>query len=90
MGKANEQRLDQFAIMKTHFNKLAHVLNNSMKNKFIKLFSILLWSHSSPVKFEFLKYFMATHVSILVWGNLMDRGSQQATVHGIAKESNMT
>ena len=38
MGKANEQRLGQFAIMKTHFNKLAHVLNNSMKTNSLNYF----------------------------------------------------
>ena len=28
---------------------------------------------------------MATHSSILAWGNPMDRGAQPATVHGVAK-----
>ena len=28
---------------------------------------------------------MATHFSILAWGNPMDRRTWQATVHGIAK-----
>ena len=30
---------------------------------------------------------MATHSSILVWKNLMNRGTWQATVHGVAKSS---
>ena len=33
---------------------------------------------------------MATHSSILAWENLMDRGAWRATVHGVAKESDMT
>ena len=28
---------------------------------------------------------MATHSSILAWGNPMDRGAWQATVHAVAK-----
>ena len=28
---------------------------------------------------------MATHSSIFAWGNRMDRGAWQATVHGVAK-----
>ena len=28
---------------------------------------------------------MATHSSILAWGNFMDSGAWQATVHGVAK-----
>ena len=28
---------------------------------------------------------MATHSSILAWGIPMDRGAQQATVHGVTK-----
>ena len=28
---------------------------------------------------------MATHSSIPAWGNLMDRGAWQATVHGVAR-----
>ena len=28
---------------------------------------------------------MATHSSILAWSNSMDRGTWQATVHGVAK-----
>ena len=33
---------------------------------------------------------MATHFSIFVWKNPMDRGAWQATVHGFTKKSNMT
>ena len=33
---------------------------------------------------------MATHSSIFAWGNPMDRGAWQATVHGIAKELDTT
>ena len=33
---------------------------------------------------------MATHSSILAWENLMDRGGWQATIHGVAKESDTT
>ena len=28
---------------------------------------------------------MATHSNILAWGNPMDRGAWQATVHGVTK-----
>ena len=34
---------------------------------------------------DLLEKEMATHSSILVWKNPMDRGSWQATVHGVAK-----
>ena len=30
---------------------------------------------------------MATHSSILAWENPMDRGTWQAIIHGVAKES---
>ena len=33
---------------------------------------------------------MATHFNIPAWEIPMDRGAWQATVHGIAKESDMT
>ena len=33
---------------------------------------------------------MATHSSILAWRICMDRGAWQATVHGVAKESDTT
>ena len=33
---------------------------------------------------------MGTHSSILAWKNLMDRGAWRATVHGVAKELDMT
>ena len=33
---------------------------------------------------------MATHSNILAWRIPMDRGAWQATVHGIAKESDTT
>ena len=33
---------------------------------------------------------MATHLSILVWEIPMDRGAWGATVHRVAKESDMT
>ena len=33
---------------------------------------------------------MATHSSILALENSMDRGARQATVHEVAKESDMT
>ena len=33
---------------------------------------------------------MATHSNILAWGNPLDRGAWQATVHGVAKESDTT
>ena len=33
---------------------------------------------------------MATHSNILAWRNPMDRGAQQGTVHGVAKESDIT
>ena len=34
---------------------------------------------------DFLEKEMATHSSILVWKNSMDRGTWWATVHGVAK-----
>ena len=37
-----------------------------------------------------LKKEMATHSSILAWGNPMDRGVCQASVHGAIKESDTT
>ena len=37
-----------------------------------------------------LKKGMETHSSILIWRIPMDRGAWQATVHGIAKSSDMT
>ena len=33
---------------------------------------------------------MATHSSILAWRNPMDRGTWRATVHRVAKDSDMT
>ena len=33
---------------------------------------------------------MATHSNILAWRIPVDRGAWQATVHGVAKESNTT
>ena len=33
---------------------------------------------------------MAAHCSIFAWKNPMDRGAWQATVHGVAKELDMT
>ena len=33
---------------------------------------------------------MATLSSILAWRNLMDRGAWQTTVHGVAKQLDMT
>ena len=33
---------------------------------------------------------MATHSSILAWKNLIHRGAWWATVHGVAKELDMT
>ena len=33
---------------------------------------------------------MATHFNIPAWEIPMDRGTWQATVHGVAKESDMT
>ena len=33
---------------------------------------------------------MATHSSILVWKNPMDRGAWQAAIHGVRKELDMT
>ena len=33
---------------------------------------------------------MATHSSILAWRIPMDRGAWQATVHGVAKQSDTT
>ena len=33
---------------------------------------------------------MATHSSILAWGNPMDRGAWWATVHRVTKESDTT
>ena len=33
---------------------------------------------------------MATHSSILAWDNPMDKGTWQATVHGVTKDSDMT
>ena len=37
-----------------------------------------------------LEYKMAIHSSILVWKNPMYRGACRATVHEVAKESDMT
>ena len=33
---------------------------------------------------------MATHSSILAWGNLVDRGAWQVTVLGVPREPDMT
>ena len=43
-----------------------------------------------PVWEDPLEKGMATHSSILAGGNPMDRGAWQATVLGVAKESNTT
>ena len=39
---------------------------------------------------DLLEKEMATHPSILIWENPMDRRAWWATVHGIAEESDMT
>ena len=39
---------------------------------------------------DLLEKEMATHSNILAWGNPLNRGAWQATVHGAAKESDTT
>ena len=39
---------------------------------------------------DLLEKEMATHSNILAWGNPLNRGASQATVHGVAKESDTT
>ena len=39
---------------------------------------------------DLLEKEMATHSNILAWGNPLNRGAWQATVHGVAKESDTT
>ena len=39
---------------------------------------------------DFLEKEMATHSSILAWKNSVDGGTWWATVHGVAKELDMT
>ena len=39
---------------------------------------------------DLLEEGIATHSSVLAWRISMDRGAWQATVHGVAKESDTT
>ena len=48
-----------------------------------------MWVPSLGCK-DLLEKEMATHSNILAWGNSMDRGAWQATVHGVPKESDTT
>ena len=48
------------------------------------------WVQSLGWKDSPLEKGMATHSSILAWRIPMDRGTWQATVHGVCKESDRT
>ena len=89
-GKADGHKRDQFAIMKKHFNKLAHVLNNYMKATLLNYVLYYFGLTEALRGLSSLSIPMSPHFSILAWEIPRTEGTWQVTVHGVSKESDTT